>query len=197
MLCILIWLNNKTKTMSRVGNNPIIIPEGTTVVVDKSVVSVKGKLGELFQEINSKIIVQVKDGIVTLSRSDDQKQSRSYHGLYRALISNMIEGVSKGFEKRLELVGVGYRASNQGQKLDLSVGYSHNIIFELPDIVKVNTETVKGEPPVVILNSIDKQMLGMVASKIRALRKPEQYKGKGIRYKGEYIRRKAGKTAAA
>ena len=197
MLCILIWLNNKTKTMSRVGNNPIIIPEGTTVVVDKSVVSVKGKLGELFQEINSKIIVQVKDGIVTLSRSDDQKQSRSYHGLYRALISNMIEGVSKGFEKRLELVGVGYRASNQGQKLDLSVGYSHNIIFELPDIVKVNTETVKGEPPVVILNSIDKQMLGMVASKIRALRKPEPYKGKGIRYKGEYIRRKAGKTAAA
>ena len=183
--------------MSRVGNNPIIIPEGTTVVVDKSVVSVKGKLGELFQEINSKIIVQVKDGIVTLSRSDDQKQSRSYHGLYRALISNMIEGVSKGFEKRLELVGVGYRASNQGQKLDLSVGYSHNIIFELPDIVKVNTETVKGEPPVVILNSIDKQILGMVASKIRALRKPEPYKGKGIRYKGEYIRRKAGKTAAA
>ena len=183
--------------MSRVGNNPIIIPEGTTVVVDKSVVSVKGKLGELFQEINSKIIVQVKDGIVTLSRIDDQKQTRSYHGLYRALISNMIEGVSKGFEKRLELVGVGYRASNQGQKLDLSVGYSHNIIFELPDIVKVNTETVKGEPPVVILNSIDKQMLGMVASKIRALRKPEPYKGKGIRYKGEYIRRKAGKTAAA
>ena len=183
--------------MSRVGNNPIIIPEGITVVVDKSVVSVKGKLGELFQEINSKITVQVKDGIVTLSRIDDQKQSRSYHGLYRALISNMIDGVSKGFEKRLELVGVGYRASNQGQKLDLSVGYSHNIIFELPDIVKVNTETVKGEPPVVILNSIDKQMLGMVASKIRALRKPEPYKGKGIRYKGEYIRRKAGKTAAA
>ena len=183
--------------MSRVGNNPIIIPEGITVVVDKSVVSVKGKLGELFQEINSKITVQVKDGIVTLSRIDDQKQSRSYHGLYRALISNMIDGVSKGFEKRLELVGVGYRASNQGQKLDLSVGYSHNIIFELPDIVKVDTETVKGEPPVVILNSIDKQMLGMVASKIRALRKPEPYKGKGIRYKGEYIRRKAGKTAAA
>ena len=183
--------------MSRVGNNPIVIPEGVTVLVDGSVVSVKGKLGELFQEVNTKIRVQVTDGIVTLSRIDDDKDSRAYHGLYRALIYNMIHGVSTGYEKRLELVGVGYRAANQGQKLDLSVGYSHNIIFEIPEIVKVNTETVKGEPPVVILNSIDKQLLGMVASKIRSLRKPEPYKGKGIRYKGEYIRRKAGKTAAA
>ena len=183
--------------MSRIGNNPIDIPEGITVSVDGLVVSVKGKLGELFQQINSKINVEVKDGLVTLSRIDDEKQSRAYHGLYRALISNMIDGVSKGFEKRLELVGVGYRAANQGQKLDISVGYSHNIIFEVPDIVKVSTETVKGQPPVVILNSIDKQMLGMIASKVRSFRKPEPYKGKGIRYAGEYIRRKAGKTAAS
>ena len=183
--------------MSRVGNNPISISEGITVSVTDSVVTVKGNLGELSQEVDKSITISVNDNEVILTRDSEEKQVKSYHGLYRSLIANMVEGVSKGFEKKLELIGVGYKASNQGQKLDISVGFSHNIIFEIPEEVKVNTETVKGQPPLIILNSIDKQLIGMVAAKIRSFRKPEPYKGKGVKYVNEYIRRKAGKTAAA
>ena len=183
--------------MSRVGNNPILIPEGTIVSINDNIVSVKGKLGELSQAIHKSIAVNIEDSQVTLTRESEDKQIKSYHGLYRSLISNMVEGVTNGYEKKLELIGVGYKATNQGQKLDISVGFSHNIVFEIPDLVKVTTETVKGQPPLVILNSIDKQLIGMVAAKIRSFRKPEPYKGKGIKFIDEYIRRKAGKTAAA
>ena len=183
--------------MSRVGNSPINLSEGTMVTISNNIVTVKGKLGELSQRIDSSITVSVNENEIILSRSSDEKQVRSFHGLYRSLISNMVEGVEKGFEKKLELVGVGYRASNQGQKLDISAGYSHNIVFEIPSEVKLETVSEKGQPPVVILKSIDKQLIGAVAAKIRSIRKPEPYKGKGIRYEGEYIRRKAGKTAAS
>ena len=183
--------------MSRVGNNPISFSEGTSISVSDDVVTVKGKLGELSQSIDSSISVSVNENKIVLSRNSNEKQIRSYHGLYRSLISNMIEGVEKGYEKKLELVGVGYRAANQGQKLDISAGYSHNIVFEIPSEVKVETVSEKGQPPVVILKSIDKQLIGAVAAKIRSFRKPEPYKGKGIKYAGEYIRRKAGKTAAS
>ena len=183
--------------MSRVGNSPINFSEGTMVSVSNNIVTVKGKLGELSQSIDSSITVSVNENEIILSRNSDEKQVRSFHGLYRSLISNMVEGVEKGFEKKLELVGVGYRASNQGQKLDISAGYSHNIVFEIPSEVKLETVSEKGQPPVVILKSIDKQLIGAVAAKIRSIRKPEPYKGKGIRYEGEYIRRKAGKTAAS
>ena len=141
--------------------------------------------------------VSIDENKVIFKRDSEDKQVRSYHGLYRSLIANMVEGVEKGFEKKLELIGVGYRASNQGQKLDIHAGYSHNIIFEVPTEVKVTTVSEKGQPPLVVLNSIDKQLIGAVAAKIRSLRKPEPYKGKGIKYVGEYIRRKAGKTSAA
>ena len=183
--------------MSRIGNNPILIPEGTTVSVKESVVTVKGKLGELSQQIDASITIDVNDKEIVCTRVSEDKQVKSFHGLYRALIANMVEGVSKGFERKLELIGVGFRASNQGQRLDISAGFSHNIIFEIPNEVKLSTETVKGQPPLIILNSIDKQLIGQVAAKIRSFRKPEPYKGKGIKYSGEYIRRKAGKTAAA
>ncbi|MEE2700336.1 MAG: 50S ribosomal protein L6 [Bacteroidota bacterium] len=182
--------------MSRIGNSPIIITEGTNVTVEKDIVSVKGKLGESFQKIDSRISVAVNENKVLLSRDSEDKEVRSMHGLYRSLIANMVEGVSNGFTKKLELVGVGYRAANQGQKLDLSVGYSHNIIFEIPSDVKVSCESEKGKAPIVTLTSHDKQLLGAVAAKIRSFRKPEPYKGKGIRFVGEQIRRKAGKTAA-
>ncbi len=181
--------------MSRVGKAPISIPDGVDIKLDGQKVTVKGKLGELSQDISSDLDLKIEDGTLTLERQTEAKQTRANHGLYRALIQNMIEGVNQGFEKRLELVGVGYRASNQGQKLDLSLGYSHNIVFELPQEIKVETQAEKGKNPVVILNSHDKQLLGLVASKIRSFRKPEPYKGKGVRFKGEYIRRKAGKTA--
>ena len=183
--------------MSRIGNNPISLSEGTTVSVADGIITVKGKLGELTQKFDASISISVNGNEVILSRTSDDKQIRSYHGLYRSLISNMVEGVEKGYEKKLELIGVGYRAANQGQKLDISAGYSHNIIFEIPVEVKLTTVTEKGQPPVVILNSIDKQLIGAVAAKIRSFRKPEPYKGKGIKYAGEYIRRKAGKTAAS
>ena len=183
--------------MSRIGNNPISLSEGTTVSVADGIITVKGKLGELTQKFDASISISVNGNEVVLSRTSDDKQIRSYHGLYRSLISNMVEGVEKGYEKKLELIGVGYRAANQGQKLDISAGYSHNIIFEIPVEVKLTTVTEKGQPPVVILNSIDKQLIGAVAAKIRSFRKPEPYKGKGIKYAGEYIRRKAGKTAAS
>ena len=183
--------------MSRIGNNPIAIPEGINVSVDNSIISIKGKLGELSQKVDNSITITINDNEVVLTRNSEEKQVKAYHGLYRSLITNMVEGVTNGFTKKLELVGVGYRASNQGQKLDLSVGYSHNIIFEIPAEVKINCESEKGKAPVVILSSHNKQLLGAVAAKIRSFRKPEPYKGKGIKFVGEQIRRKAGKTAAA
>ena len=183
--------------MSRIGNNPIDIPEGVTIHFDNKIINVKGKLGELSQEINSAITLNIDENTITLSRKDDLKENRSLHGLYRALIFNMINGVSQGYTKKLELIGVGYRATTNGQKLDFSVGFSHNIVFDIPQEIKVSAETEKGKAPVITLTSHDKQLLGMVASKIRSFRKPEPYKGKGIRYVDEYVRRKAGKTAAA
>lgn len=180
--------------MSRIGNNPIAIPEGATVEVADNVVTVKGKLGELSQEI-SDVEVSVADGEVTVNRSTDSKDHKAKHGLYRALINNMIQGVTKGWTKELELVGVGYRASNQGQKLDLALGFSHNIVLDLAPEVKVETTSEKGKNPTIKLTSHDKQLVGQVAAKIRSFRKPEPYKGKGIKFKGEQLRRKAGKSA--
>lgn len=182
--------------MSRVGKAPITVPADVEVNIAGNMVTVKGKLGELSQELSSRVTVKNEEGVLTVERINEEKQSRADHGLYRALIANMITGVSAGFQKQLELVGVGYRASNQGQKLDLSLGYSHNIVFEIPAEVKVETQSEKGKNPIVTLKSHDNQLLGMVASKIRSLRKPEPYKGKGVKYVGEYIRRKAGKTAS-
>ncbi|CAM1341890.1 MULTISPECIES: 50S ribosomal protein L6 [Tenacibaculum] len=181
--------------MSRIGKNPIALPQGVEVKVDGNVVTVKGKLGELTQELSSDITVKVEDGTITLERPSDSKDHRAAHGLYRALINNMVEGVSKGFTKELELVGVGYRASNQGQKLDLALGFSHNIILDLAPEVKVETVSEKGKNPIVKLTSHDKQLVGQVAAKIRSFRKPEPYKGKGIKFVGEVLRRKAGKSA--
>ena len=180
--------------MSRIGKNPITIPQGVTVDVTDGIVTVKGKLGELKQEFSS-IDISIEDGVITLERSSDKKEVKSKHGLYRALINNMIEGVSNGYTKSLELVGVGYRASNQGQKLDLALGFSHNIILDIAPEVTVETVTEKGKNPVIKLSSYDKQLVGQVAAKIRAFRKPEPYKGKGIKFVGEQIRRKAGKSA--
>lgn len=180
--------------MSRIGNNPVAIPDGVTVEVKDNVITVKGKLGELTQEFDT-VEIKVEEGNVVVSRSSDSKAFKAKHGLYRALISNMIEGVSKGFTKELELVGVGYRASNQGQKLDLALGFSHNIILNLAPEVKVETVSEKGKNPIVKLTSHDKQLVGQVAAKIRGFRKPEPYKGKGIKFVGEEIRRKAGKSA--
>ena len=183
--------------MSRIGNNPINITEGVTIQFENNIINVKGKLGELSQEINPAITLNIDENTITLSRKNDQKENRSMHGLYRALIYNMIHGVSEGYTKKLELIGVGYRAATNGQKLDFSVGFSHNIVFDIPQEIKVTAETEKGKSPVITLTSHDKQLLGAVASKIRSFRKPEPYKGKGIRYVDEYVRRKAGKTAAA
>ncbi len=180
--------------MSRIGKNPITVPEGVTVNVADGVVTVKGKLGELTQEYSG-IDIKIEDGIITLERESDKKDLRAKHGLYRALIANMIEGVSNGFEKKLELVGVGYRATNQGNKLDLAVGFSHNIVMDIAPEVKVETISEKGKNPIVKLTSHDKQLVGAVAAKIRGFRKPEPYKGKGIKFVGEIIRRKAGKSA--
>ena len=183
--------------MSRIGNNPIIIPEGVNVVQEGNQIKVKGKLGELSQYVDSLITVLISDNEVRLSRGSDDKESRSKHGLYRSLIANMIHGVTVGHVKKLELRGVGYRATSQGQKLDISVGYSHNIIFDIPAELKVTAETEKGKAPIVTLSGVDKQLVGSIAARIRSERKPEPYKGKGIRYVGEYVRKKAGKTAAA
>ncbi len=180
--------------MSRIGNNPVAIPEGVTVDVKDNVVTVKGKLGELTQNYDS-IEIKVEDGSVWVTRSSDTKDQKAKHGLYRSLMHNMIEGVSKGWTKELELVGVGYRASNQGQKLDLALGFSHNIILNVAPEVKVETISEKGKNPIVKLTSFDKQLVGQVAAKIRGFRRPEPYKGKGIKFVGEEIRRKAGKSA--
>ncbi len=180
--------------MSRIGKNPVTIPSGVTVEVTGNVVTVKGKLGELSQEIDS-IDVKVEEGQVVLERPSDAKDHKAKHGLYRALIDNMVNGVSTGFTKELELVGVGYRASNQGQKLDLALGFSHNIVLDIAPEVKVETISEKGKNPIVKLTSHDKQLVGQVAAKIRGFRKPEPYKGKGIKFVGEQLRRKAGKSA--
>lgn len=180
--------------MSRIGKNPIAIPAGVTVEVKEAVVTVKGKLGELSQEF-SDVSIKIEDNQVLVERSSDHKNERAKHGLYRALINNMVVGVSEGFTRQLELVGVGYRASNQGQKLDLALGYSHNIVLEIVPEVGVETVSEKGKNPIVKLSSFDKQLLGQVAAKIRSFRKPEPYKGKGIKFVGEELRRKAGKSA--
>jgi large subunit ribosomal protein L6 len=180
--------------MSRIGKNPISIPAGVTVEVNDNLVTVKGKLGQLEQEY-SDITVKIEEGVITLERPSDHKDQRAKHGLYRSLINNMIVGVSEGFTKELELVGVGYRASNQGQKLDLALGFSHNIVLEVAPEVKLETISEKGKNPIVKLTSFDKQLLGQVAAKIRGFRKPEPYKGKGVKFVGEVLRRKAGKSA--
>lgn len=181
--------------MSRIGKNPISIPQGVEVNVNGTAATVKGKLGELTQEISEGITVKVEDGTLTLERASESKTHKAQHGLMRALLNNMIEGVSKGWTKELELVGVGYRASNQGQKLDLALGFSHNIVLELAPEVKVETISEKGKNPIVKLTSFDKQLVGQVAAKIRSFRKPEPYKGKGVKFVGEQLRRKAGKSA--
>jgi len=180
--------------MSRIGNNPITIPEGVTVEIKDNVVSVKGKLGELSQSIGE-MKIKNEDGTLTLTRPSDAKDDRAKHGLYRALINNMVDGVSKGWTKELELVGVGYRASNQGQKLDLALGFSHNIVLNIAPEVKIETISDKGKNPIIKLTSYDKQLVGQVAAKIRSFRTPEPYKGKGVKFVGEQLRRKAGKTA--
>ena len=180
--------------MSRIGKNPITIPADVTVTVNDNVVVVKGKLGELSQEY-SDVTVKVEDGQVIVERSSNQKDERAKHGLYRSLINNMVVGVSEGFTIQLELVGVGFRASNQGQKLDLALGFSHNIVLNIVPEVTVETVSEKGKSPIVKLTSFDKQLLGQVAAKIRSFRKPEPYKGKGIKFVGEELRRKAGKSA--
>ena len=180
--------------MSRIGKSPVTIPDGVTVEINNNVITVKGKLGELTQEF-SDVSVKVEEGDVIVDRPSEAKDHKAKHGLYRSLVFNMIEGVSKGWTKELELVGVGYRASNQGQKLDLAVGFSHNIVLDIAPEVAVETISEKGKNPIVKLTSYDKQLVGQVAAKIRAFRKPEPYKGKGIRFVGEIIRRKAGKSA--
>lgn len=180
--------------MSRIGKNPISIPEGVSVEIQSNLVLVKGKLGELSQSFDTVTVEKVENTLV-VSRSSDSKPMKAKHGLYRSLFSNMILGVSTGWTKDLELVGVGYRASNQGQKLELALGFSHNIVFMIPSEVKVEAIAEKGKNPIIKLNSFDKQLIGSIAAKIRGFRKPEPYKGKGVRYVGEEIRRKAGKSA--
>ena len=183
--------------MSRIGKNPVTITKGVNVSVGAdNVITVKGPKGELKQAIDRDIKVEVKDDKIEFVRPTDQIRHKAMHGLYRSLVNNMVQGVTEGYTKTLELVGVGYKASNQGNLLDLSLGYSHNIIFEIPKELKVSTAQEKGKNPIVTLESIDKQLLGQIAAKIKSLRKVEPYKGKGIRFTGEYIRRKAGKAAA-
>lgn len=183
--------------MSRIGLAPIEVPQGVEITIgDDNVVTVKGPLGQLTEQVRGDLKVELKDGNIEVARENEQKQTKAYHGLYRSLINNMIEGVSKGWERKLELVGVGFRASNKGQELELSLGFSHNVVFMLPDEISVETQMERGKNPLVTLKSYDKQLIGQVAAKIRSLRKPEPYKGKGVRFVGEHIRRKAGKAAA-
>ncbi len=180
--------------MSRIGKNPIVLIDGVTIDVTTDMITVKGKLGQLSQNYDV-VTVKVEEGQIIVERPSDSKDHRAKHGLYRSLINNMIIGVSSGFTKELELVGVGYRASNQGQKLDLALGFSHNIILEIASEVHLETISEKGKNPIVKLTSFDKQLLGQVAAKIRGFRKPEPYKGKGVKFVGEVLRRKAGKSA--
>lgn len=182
--------------MSRIGNLPIQLPQGVTVTVaSNNVVTIKGKRGELTQKVDPEIQISQEDGMLTVKRPSEQKRHKALHGLYRALLANMVIGVTEGYKKEMELVGVGYRASNQGQLLDLAVGYSHPIMMLLPKEIKLTTITEKGKNPTIILESNDKQLIGAVSAKIRSFRKPEPYKGKGIKFTNEILRRKAGKTA--
>ncbi len=182
--------------MSRIGKQPVVAPSGVTISVNKeNVVTVKGPKGELKQAIDRDITVEVKDGTITFARPTDQIRHRALHGLYRSLVSNLVKGVTDGYQRKLELIGVGFKAANQGNVIDLSLGYSHNIIFEVPKELKVVTAQEKGQNPTITLEGIDKQLIGQVAAKLRGLRKPEPYKGKGIRYVGEVVRKKAGKAA--
>jgi len=182
--------------MSRIGKQPVVVPSGVTVTVSKdNQLIVKGPKGELKQEVDRDITIEVKDGQVYFSRPTDQIRHRALHGLYRSLVDNMVRGVTEGFKKNLELVGVGFKASNQGNLLDLSLGFSHNIVFEIPKELSVKTAQEKGDNPKIYLEGIDKQLIGQVAAKLRGLRKPEPYKGKGVKYVGEVVRRKAGKAA--
>jgi len=183
--------------MSRVGLNPVSIPEGVTVSVKGSNINIKGPKGELNQKFDPDFKIKIEENTLAISRPSEQKRHKSLHGLYRALIFNAVYGVSEGYELNLELVGVGYKASNQGNLLNLTLGYSHNIYFQVPEEIKVSTETVKGKPPVINLNGIDKQLIGQIAAKLKSLRPVEPYKGKGVKFVGEYVRRKVGKTAAA
>jgi len=182
--------------MSRIGKQLITIPAGVTITVgNDNVVTVKGPKGELKQAIDRDIKVEVKDGHASVVRPTDQIRHRALHGLYRALINNLVKGVTEGYSKKLELIGVGFKAASQGNVVDLALGYSHNIIFEVPKELKVATEQLKGQNPIITLEGIDKQLIGQVAAKLRSLRKPEPYKGKGVRYVGEVVRKKAGKAA--
>lgn len=181
--------------MSRIGKLPVQIPAGVTVTIKENVVTVKGPKGELTQSVNPDIEVTLENGILEVKRPSDEKNHRAMHGLYRSLINNMVIGVSEGYKKELELVGVGYRVSNTGQLLDLSLGYTHNIYLQLPKEVTVETKTERNKNPLIILESADKQLIGQICAKIRSFRKPEPYKGKGIRFVGETIRRKSGKSA--
>jgi len=181
--------------MSRIGYNPITLAEGVQVTVDKSLVTVKGPKGELSEKIDPDLSVKIEDNVIRVDRPTDSKRHKAMHGLYRSLIANMVVGVSEGYKKELELIGVGYRATLKGQLLDLILGYSHHILFQIPVEIKATVEAKKGKAPKIILESNDKQLIGQVAAKIRSLRKPEPYKGKGIKYTDEVIRRKAGKAA--
>jgi large subunit ribosomal protein L6 len=182
--------------MSRIGKLPITLPQGVSVnIADDNTVTLKGPKGELTQQVNPDLNIKVEDGVLTVERPNDDKEYRAQHGLYRALLHNMVVGVSEGFRKELELVGVGYRVSNQGQILELSLGHTHSIFMELPKEIKVETKSERNKNPLIILESCDKQLLGQVCAKIRSFRKPEPYKGKGVRFVGEQIRRKSGKTA--
>ena len=182
--------------MSRIGKKPVELAAGVTVAVStENIITVKGPKGELKQAIDRDIAVEVKDGKIELVRPTDQIRHKAMHGLYRSLVSNMVKGVTEGYKKQMELVGVGFKAANQGNILDLALGYSHNIIFEIPKELKIATSQEKGQNPMIMLESIDKQLLGQVCAKIRSLRKPEPYKGKGVKFAGEVLRRKAGKSA--
>jgi large subunit ribosomal protein L6 len=182
--------------MSRIGKQPVVIPAGVTITVSNdNVVTVKGPKGELKEAVDRDITISIADGQLNLVRPTDQIRHRAMHGLYRSLVSNMVKGVTEGYKKDLELVGVGFKAANTGNLLDLALGYSHNIIFEIPKELKVSTVTEKGQNPKIMLEGIDKQLIGQVAAKLRSLRKPEPYKGKGVKYAGEILRRKAGKAA--
>jgi large subunit ribosomal protein L6 len=183
--------------MSRIGNAPISIPSGVNIDISKgNLVTVKGPKGELTQQVDPDLILKIENDELVVERPTDQKRHRSMHGLYRSLVNNMVEGVSNGYVKELEVIGVGYRVANTGQLLELTLGFSHPVMFAIPDEVKVETAMEKGKPPYIRLESVDKQLIGQIAAKIRSFRKPEPYKGKGIRFKGEEIRRKAGKSAA-
>ncbi|MBO5748507.1 MAG: 50S ribosomal protein L6 [Muribaculaceae bacterium] len=183
--------------MSRIGKAPITVPAGVSIQVKDNVVTVKGPKGELSQYVNPEINVAIEDGVIELTRPSDNREHRSLHGLYRALINNMVVGVSEGYKKEMELVGVGYRATSTGQVLELALGFSHAIYIKMPKEIKVEAKTERNKNPLIILESADKQLLGQVCAKIRSLRKPEPYKGKGIKFVGEIIRRKSGKSASA